>query len=1441
MTPKEMADSIALGIQERHGKRLDPRFIFAQMYHETGGFSSPLAREYHNYGGITQTAPNDLAQPDGSLYYRKFTSDEDYVNYMADYYNAYAPDGIFEATNTTEYANALKRGGYYGDTVENYAEGLNNGLQYYAQENGGDGNSVLDLIANASHTDSHGVPLAPVQNPTEEEQEEPGFWDKLTAPVMEAPLVKALRVSLLQGDNPSEDGYIFTKEDIDLVNREFNGDVASQNFIYSFAHSRQQLLELVAMQKESKELERRIAASSYGLNTAGSFIGTMVAEALNPLNYVGFGLINKGTVAAKMLKGAVFNAGLNVADASIRERLTGMKQDIATSAIIGAAVGAALPGIEHLIAKGASKEIREAAQQTQADLIRLNTEANAILDGKPLTRQQVLKRVQKHADVKYKSKIPQLQNLIDNQKAFVVPKSKLPVLSRLLNVSLPENARAFHTGDTTVFVKEVVDNIDEEAFDKLLLHEVGVHALPAEAKKPILDFVEQKLQKPKGLWREALDRATAATPKGERVDPEEVLGYWVELRGDNPHGGFLSDLTERINRALGRQTFTSADVLQIIKQNRDDLFAAKEAAEAGADIVKLSTEGDTAENYVTRLGKEPVPHKDQNFISKWFEGGGMFGGLFATPYGRLRHSKIKAAREAGERLYSDARMRGDSDVVMSAEDIREYFLEQVNVPYGQFLQKRRNYALRKYGEKAYLPQTVNKLDREIMLYHDYVYAKHNLPEDMLEVDDEIKELAKLLNDTEAKEIELAKQFGYIKDPAWENLDKGTRRVFNAEKWQDFINGYVGEGAITRAEKDLADYFYMAGYLKREENAALVQKKFEAEYADELFEYEKAAKDNPDLKPPVLKEVTDKDIDDFIREEARKTAKGYIDMDTSNFAKKSGGDGEMPWMRHRMHMDTSLKAVLNGREFSFDENLRSYDLQHILNRTTNRWAGEVGLHVAFQGRTTFRTFEDLQKSLKDNIENARQKIINEGKQRVLAGNATQSEVDTALKTFDEGVRELRGLPPENNYGRVSYIADILRNMTYSRVGGNMALNQKMDFGNAVGYVGFKALTSMIPYGRRKVQAMFFGKDFLKASEEEAAKLIGSDLRELNAVNLNLLNSQRGKYFSHGSTLDMLNNIVNVQSEITNTITGLGRLTARMVQDAKLFAYMDVVRYLNGHRSFGLFNSRNPFSKNKMRAAGIRDTAGFFKELKEFQKGNNKQISLDRLMSEKPELYFKLWKLVDNQAKRCVVEPTLGNKNILASSNSFWKILFQFKNFSFYATNSQTFRKLSNRDRDDLMSTIYELLMAAGVTYMGVQGAAWARYGNDKGKREQYIKKRMDDFYYGVATRSGTISSPVAFGIDALDAMGYMKSFRTTSGSSRYGTGGDIGDKVGRVVSQSPAFETLSLLGQNTYGYWDRGLTRKNLKDSVQLFVPANNWYPMATMLNEMIGQIDIPEK
>lgn len=115
---------------QRIGKDLgvDPSLIYGQWYHETKGFTSDLATQDYNFGGLTTTTNRGAAykQPDGSLWYMSFGSIHDY----AEYFKRVWGNDIRGARSVEEYAANLKREGYYGDTYENYTSGMYNGMQH---------------------------------------------------------------------------------------------------------------------------------------------------------------------------------------------------------------------------------------------------------------------------------------------------------------------------------------------------------------------------------------------------------------------------------------------------------------------------------------------------------------------------------------------------------------------------------------------------------------------------------------------------------------------------------------------------------------------------------------------------------------------------------------------------------------------------------------------------------------------------------------------------------------------------------------------------------------------------------------------------------------------------------------------------------------------------------------------------------------------------------------------------------------------------------------------------------------------------------------------------------------------------------------------------------------------------------------------------------------
>lgn len=110
--------------------------LVAQAKHETGNFTSNFFRSYNNAfgysyvpGGRYQLGAGSIA--DNGAPIARYASVEDSVKELVDWLNRRRIEGKFPAfgsvTTPEQYAALLKAAGYYGDTLENYS----NGLIYY--------------------------------------------------------------------------------------------------------------------------------------------------------------------------------------------------------------------------------------------------------------------------------------------------------------------------------------------------------------------------------------------------------------------------------------------------------------------------------------------------------------------------------------------------------------------------------------------------------------------------------------------------------------------------------------------------------------------------------------------------------------------------------------------------------------------------------------------------------------------------------------------------------------------------------------------------------------------------------------------------------------------------------------------------------------------------------------------------------------------------------------------------------------------------------------------------------------------------------------------------------------------------------------------------------------------------------------------------------------
>ncbi len=102
-------------------------YVYRQWAHESAYFSSQLARENNNFGGLTQVEWNgdDNKQPDGNNYYREFNNFHEYAEaYVKDFIDLYK--GKEQVHDLASFAHFLKENGYYGADESDYLAAMEN-------------------------------------------------------------------------------------------------------------------------------------------------------------------------------------------------------------------------------------------------------------------------------------------------------------------------------------------------------------------------------------------------------------------------------------------------------------------------------------------------------------------------------------------------------------------------------------------------------------------------------------------------------------------------------------------------------------------------------------------------------------------------------------------------------------------------------------------------------------------------------------------------------------------------------------------------------------------------------------------------------------------------------------------------------------------------------------------------------------------------------------------------------------------------------------------------------------------------------------------------------------------------------------------------------------------------------------------------------------------
>lgn len=1500
----DLAEIAAQEFQNKTGRYLDPNLIWAQWYHETGGFTSELFRTGNNLGGFTTTEDmgDDWRQPDGDLWYKPFSSREEGARFAGAYLANYVENGIADATDPVSYAQALKNGGYYGASVEEYASGLTSAL----------GVSPDFQVFEEAH------PIGPwgeTPAPIPEDNRHPSYFertweetkDKFIDNAVDDGAWAVLR-NLWANINASGvshflDTYNPSQEEVEMVKRELpdtdtqgnkiTGALAAQEYVLTHASSAEALQELLHMKQEDMQRRARVSQMEYGLSTLGSIAGAL----FDPVTIVAAGvsggtalLTKAGKVAALTKKISLLKKQMRVSSAITgmdnfaiqcgtkvalgsavattnrwaAKNYGGWEPDYASAAFLGGAIGGAI---------GLAGRLRKAGVRGK--------KINALEDTIEQTKRTIVAQAEDYVSpmshkgqvVDYLSKVNQrrladgskeAQELMDANKLFIVSREHAEKLAAHNGVSLDKKAVAFTDKASGVSVL-LSDKVTPKNIKGLVAHEVGVHQglqhmMPESSYKQLLNTVQQKMQTSKDpAWQIATKQAD---------NPEEALAYWVE-HSFNKKEKFWQRLKKNITNKeatdeelkdlIIRGVHNEINNKQVVTPLADgsnvvmDIHYSKDNMLTPVHETFMDTKGAVSKEnkhwYLDFLGLHFSP-------GEWLEAGWLPG----TLYGKLASSRLPRLREAANVLLHDAQMRGHEKYGMtqSTEDIKRFMQDRWLSMYNDFMDDRIKYTVKTYGHVGALRNKyINKVNEDIVKCYNLLnencaalgkadtLAKY--PVDIVSLARRMKAIRKDMMEFGAAEGEkLGGRKGtgaYLSHGGLFNDDE-FYRIVDMDKMYDYVGAhyYGGAKGWDKFQDMLTDY------ARRNANRKVIREQLEHKAQQDFdiarLQYNSKPHGPKDV-PPVKTDVTDEAVDAWIEENAKDWAFGIKDRHMSDMefmdSDVSTFRDNMASFNHRFPMDTSTEMDIgNGVTFCFDRDMRDFDIDKIMPQMINRMSGDVALHATFgEGGT------------KDFLDTCTQEL--EKSKHILGKGGAERQKDALRRS----IQMIRGVGDYNTADMKNWnlLSNMIRKHSYANVGGNMTFAQTGEIGSMVAYSGFHSLLSGIPvFGKTLARGWRHMSNGELASIAEAAEKhlkgesIATKAWHMSSSMTNRAFSQTMAHNDDGSrtllstVADSAYKWTHRESLLTSTVNQMTKLTDAMEQESRISAITDLIDWANG-KTFSAF--RNPVSAKKLKAVGVSDTVSMKRDIKKYLDVPQDQVaaSMDKWMQESPDT-FTLWRqLVRNQSLRSIQQQTIGNTGYLKDANWYTKLFFQFKDFTFRTINGQMMRALQSHEVDDGMALMFSMGTNA-MTYYGLTVArGYAMYPNDQAKREAFFDRNLTAQRLALAglTRASFMSI-LSVGTDVAEMFTDFQGFRTTVDNTYKKPRSDmtVSGKLGKAIGQAPAIGVLDKTAYGAAGAYDLATHQGDTRDFDNLMrsLPLGSWWAMVGVSSLIKDKVNI---
>ncbi len=1487
----DLAEIAAQEFQNKTGRYLDPNLIWAQWYHETGGFTSELFRTGNNLGGFTTTEDmgDDWRQPDGDLWYRPFSSREEGARFAGAYLANYVENGIADATDPISYAQALKNGGYYGASVEEYASGLTSAL----------GVSPDFQVFEEAH------PIGPwgeTPAPIPEDNRHPSYFertweetkDKFIDNAVDDGAWAVLR-NLWANINASGvshflDTYNPSQEEVEMVKRELPdtdtqgnkvaGALAAQEYVLTHASSAEALQELLHMKQEDMQRRARVSQMEYGLSTLGSIVGAL----FDPVTIVAAGVSGGTALLAKAGKVAALTKKISLLKKQMRvsSAITGMdnfaiqcgtkvalgsavattnrwaaknyggwEPDYASAAFLGGAIGGAI---------GLAGRLRKAGVRGK--------KINALEDTIEQTKRTIVAQAEDYVSpmshkgqvVDYLSKVNQrrladgskeAQELMDANKLFIVSREHAEKLAAYNGISLDKKAVAFTDKASGVSVL-LSDKVTPKNIKGLVAHEVGVHQglqhiMPENSYKQLLNTVQQKMQTSKDpAWQIAAKQAD---------NPEEALAYWVE-HSFNKKEKFW----QRLKKNITNKEATDEELKDLIIRGVQNEINNKQVVTPlvdGSNVVMdihyskdnmltpvhetfMDTKGAVSKEnkhwYLDFLGLHFSP-------GEWLEAGWLPG----TLYGKLASSRLPRLREAANILLHDAQMRGHERFGMTqpTEDIKRFMQDRWLSMYNDFMDDRIKYTVKTYGHAGALRNKyINKVNEDIVKCYNLLNENcaalgkadtlSKYPAEIVSLARRMKAIRKDMMEFGAAEGEkLGGRKGtgaYLSHDGLFNDDE-FYRIVDMDKMYDYVGAhyYGGAKGWDKFQDMLTDY------ARRNANRKVIREQLEhkAQQDFDIARLQYNSKPHgPKDAPPIKTDVTDEAVDAWIEENAKDWAFGIRDRHMSDMEFMDGDVStfrdNMASFNHRFPMDTSAEMDIgNGVTFCFDRDMRDFDIDKIMPQMINRMSGDVALHATFGEAGT-----------KDFLDTCAQEL--EKSKHILGKGGAERQKDALRRS----IQMIRGVGDYNTADMKNWnlLSNMIRKHSYANVGGNMTFAQTGEIGSMVAYSGFHSLLSGIPvFGKTLARGWRHMSNGELASIAEAAEKhlkgesIATKAWHMSSSMTNRAFSQTMAHNDDGSrtllstVADSAYKWTHRESLLTSTVNQVTKLTDAMEQESRISAITDLIDWANG-KTFSAF--RNPVSAKKLKAAGVSDTVSMKRDIKKYLDVPQDQVaaSMDKWMQESPDT-FTLWRqLVRNQSLRSIQQQTIGNTGYLKDANWYTKLFFQFKDFTFRTINGQMMRALQSHEVDDGMALMFSMGTNA-MTYYGLTVArGYAMYPNDTAKRDAFFDRNLTPQRLALAglTRASFMSI-LSVGTDVAEMTTGFQGFRTTVDNTYKKPYSDmsVGGKAGKFFGQAPAAGVIDKTTYGTIGAYNLATHQGDTRDFDNLMrsLPLGSWWAM----------------